>query len=468
MSGKMKANSKRQRTDTASSTAALTRVAKKAPSSSAAAAAVVATNTKPSKPSAPKAAAPSPVPSAAPCKSALLVVSTYHAVIAGLVFKRDKFFIKFSVKRHVGRVNGTAVTQRYIASSGVDERVFLFTNKAEERLSAAARKKMQEAGEPLAIRLADLGSLTPPSEVTAMTFADGSQHLLCGCSDGQLIIYRSRDWTVATTLTVHEKAVVALAAHPGSHGALAVTIGEDRAIAVLDLVKGKLLTKWKYTPSVAAAAAAEATAADGAEANGITKAVPTPKSVFAPSREVPVGVLFSPEGTRLVIYSRFSCVVYDAAVMRPICGFRCAKPQPQEELHCCVFVSEDRLVFGTEAGALKQLAIVGTAETPVDVVADLERVDVTYPEAVAAQAAALLAGPVRIEAEVRVKNPLRHVNRVKALQKEDGTVFSVDSSGIVVAWNVQSTGATGEALRLQYVASANCQGRVTGMELYPL
>lgn len=457
----MKGHTKRQRTNSADSssktatTSSTHRSAKKTPSSSAAV-------KEPSKPSHTTtstntaAAATFRSLSSAPCKSALLVVSTYHAVMAGLVYKRDKFFIKFSVKRHVGRVNGTAVTQRYIASSGVDERVFLFTNKAEERLNAAARKKMQEAGEPLAIRLADLGSLTPPAEVTTMAFADGSQHLLCGCSDGQLIIYRSRDWTVVTTLTVHEKAVVGLAAHPGSHGTLAVTIGDDRAIAVLDLVKGKLLTKWKYTPAVAAVAADEAS-------NG-GKAEPLARSVFAPSREVPIGVLFSPLGTRLVIFSRFSFVVYDAAVMKPIFGFRCAAPQPPEEIHCCVFTSEERLLFGTEAGALKQMDIAGTMESPVEVVSALQAVEVTYPDPVAAQAAALLSSPVKVDAEVRQKNPLRHVNRVKALQVRGATVFSVDSSGIVMAWNV----LPGELLRLQYVASANCQGRVTGMELYPL
>ncbi|CBZ36643.1 hypothetical protein, conserved [Leishmania donovani] len=395
-----------------------------------------------------------------PCKSALLVLSTCHAVMAGLVYRKEKFYIKFSVKRHVGRVNSVAVTERYIASSGVDERVFLFTNKAEERLTAAARKKIREAGEPLAVRLADLGSIVPPSEVTVLVFADGSQHLLCGCSDGQLLIYRCRDWSVSTTLTVHEKAVVGLAVHPGSHGSLAVTVGEDRVIAVLDLLKAKLLTKWKYNPSLAAAGSLSRRSEDDAQEQAQRP------SVFASAREVPVGVLFSPQGTRLVIFSRFSFVVYEASVMKPICSLRCANPQPPDEMHRLAFFSETELIVGTEVGALKVCRIEGTPDKPLNMTARLVPISVTYPESVRAAAAALLATPVKVDMETRLKNPLRHINRVKALQVQGSTIFSIDSSGIVIAWNARTTAE--DRLSLQYVTSANFQGRVTGMELYPL
>ncbi|KPI88063.1 hypothetical protein ABL78_2839 [Leptomonas seymouri] len=457
----MKTHAKRQRTDSASK-AKTDRVARKTSSSSSAASSL--------SPSASASCAETSVsptttvlPSVPePCKNALLAVSTYHSVMAGLIFKRNKFYIKFSVKRHVGRVNGTAVTGRYVASCGVDERVFLFTNKAEERLTKAARRKMAEAGEPLAIRLADLGSIAPPTEVTALAFADGSQALLCGCADGQLLIYRCRDWSVVTTLAVHEKAVVGLAVHPGSQGRLAVTVGGDRTIAVLDLINGKLLTKWKYTTAVSTVGKGEE---KGLE-NG-TAAAKVVRAAFAPARETPVGVLFSPKGSRLVIFSRFSFVVYDAAVMQPLCTFCYAKPQPPDEIHCCTFYSEEVLVVGTEAGVLKQFALRGTAAQPVYAVAELSKVEVTYPEGLAAQAAELLAGPVKVEVETRQKNPLRHVNRIKALRVEGATLFSIDSSGIVMAWNVQTESAP-STLRVQYVTSANCQGRVTGMELYPL
>ncbi|CAM42686.2 conserved hypothetical protein [Leishmania braziliensis MHOM/BR/75/M2904] len=396
-----------------------------------------------------------------PCKSALLVVSTCHAVMAGLVYRKEKFYIKFSVKRHVGRVNSVAVAERYIASSGVDERVFLFTNKAEERLTAPMRKKMQEAGEPLAVRLADLGSIAPPAEVTVLVFADGSQHLLCGCLDGQLLIYRCRDWSVRSALAVHEKALVGLAVHPRSHGSLAVTVGEDRTIAVLDLVKGKLLTKWKYNPSPAAPGSVSQ------KAGGSAPEEAERPSAFAPAaREELVGVLFSPQGTRLVVFSRFSFVVYDSAVMEPLCSFRCANPQPPSEMHRFAFFSETELIVGTEVGALQVCRIEETSDKLLNMTATLTPVAATYPESVREKAAALLATPVKMEVETRQKSPLRHVNRIKGLQVQGSTVFSIDSNGIVIAWNAKRTAAG--PLSLQYVTSANCQGRVTGMELYPL
>ncbi|GET91244.1 hypothetical protein, conserved [Leishmania tarentolae] len=395
-----------------------------------------------------------------PCKSALLVVGTCHAVMAGLVYRKEKFYIKFSVKRHVGCVNSVAVTERYIASSGVDERVFLFTNKAEERLTEKVRKKIREAGEPLAVRLADLGSIAPPSEVTALVFADGSQHLLCGCSDGQLLIYRCRDWSVSTTLTVHEKAVIGLAVHPGSHGSLAVTVGEDRMIAVLDLVKERLLTKWKYNPSAVTDASASHSTAKNTQAQARTP------SVFAPAREEPVGVLFSPLGTRLVVFSRFSFVVYEAAAMKPLCSFRCATPQPPDEMHRFAFLSEEELIVGTEGGALKVCCMEGATEGTLHTTARLIPVLVAYPESVRASSEALLATPVNVDVEARHKNPLRHINRIKALQVQGSTVFSMDSSGIVIAWNASRTEEG--RLCLQYVTSANCQGRVTGMEVCSL
>ncbi|ORC86794.1 protein MAK11, partial [Trypanosoma theileri] len=63
------------------------------------------------------------------CCGALLVIGTYHSVMAGLVFRRDRLALLFSIKHHDGCINTIAVGDKYIASAGTDERVFLFTNK---------------------------------------------------------------------------------------------------------------------------------------------------------------------------------------------------------------------------------------------------------------------------------------------------------------------------------------------------
>ncbi|KEG06808.1 protein MAK11, partial [Trypanosoma grayi] len=99
------------------------------------------------------------------CRSALLVVGTYHSVMAGLVFRRKKFEMLFSIKHHVGCINSVAVGERYMASAGTDERVFLFTNKCQQRLTPREREKLRAAGASLGVRLADLGHVSPPSEV---------------------------------------------------------------------------------------------------------------------------------------------------------------------------------------------------------------------------------------------------------------------------------------------------------------
>lgn len=202
------------------------------------------------------------------------MIGTYHSVCAGLVFKKNKFYIKFSVKHHVGCVNEVTVCERYLVSCGADERVFLYTNKSfassssiiANKLSAKQRKALKDAGETMPLKLANLGSLTPPSEVRCVCFTPtqynninktnkgksfaSSLMLLCGCSDGSLLCYRARDWQLLLHLPVHLKAMTQFALHPTSHGQLLVSIGADRMVAVLDLVKGRLLTKWKYNSHI--------------------------------------------------------------------------------------------------------------------------------------------------------------------------------------------------------------------------
>uniref|UniRef100_A0A0A9WCF0 Protein MAK11 n=1 Tax=Lygus hesperus TaxID=30085 RepID=A0A0A9WCF0_LYGHE len=138
--------------------------------------------------------------------NAFLMIGTYHSVCAGLVFKKNKFFITFSVKHHVGCINDVAMCDKYMVSCGGDERVLLYTNKSASSahgnaLSSKQRHTLRAAGEILPLKLAHLGSLTPPSEVRCVCFArsrlssstSSSLYLLCGCEDGQLLCYRTRD-----------------------------------------------------------------------------------------------------------------------------------------------------------------------------------------------------------------------------------------------------------------------------------
>lgn len=446
-----------------------------------------------------------PAVSTAVCRSALLVIGNYHAIMAGLVLKKEKFYLKFAIKHHVGNVNDIAVTDRYVASCGADERVFLFTNKAEQRVTSAQRVKLRAAGESLSVRLSDLGSLTPPSEVLCLEFTAGSQYLLLGCADGQLVVYRCRDWTISNSLEVHGKALISFAVHPASAGTLAVSVGADRSVAVLDLAKGRLLTKWKYTatPVIAGkdkgegAAAVEEEEEDSSEedeededeeddeeketekmkaeaaAKKAQESAHPPHSKRAKrdgahvlqrlfALEEPVKVVFSPAGTHFLIQARFSFVLYSAAAMAAVGVFRLPQPpQPEHEMHTCTLLDETTVLVGNESAQLHYWRLGGNG-------GQLKPVVFRYPEPLRAEAAALLARPVDREAEVRRKNPLRHVSRLKGLHRVGGTLFTLDANAIVVTWGLEVGSGVDGPVALTYVTSANCQGRATSLDVLQL
>lgn len=421
------------------------------------------------------------------------MIGNYHAVMAGLVLKKEKFYLKLAVKRHVGKVSGVAVTDRYVASCGADERVFLFTNKAEQRLTPAQRAKLQAAGEAVAVRLADLGSLAPPCEVLCLSFTSDSHYLLCGCADGRLLVYRSRDWSLSNSLDVHQKGLLSFAVHPGSGGALVVSVGADRSVAVLDLAKARLLTKWTYTSALPTA---DPAGEDGTEAQKPAETSggsaedaprkPLKKRVKGEAaaaghplarlltREEPVRVLFSPKGTHFLIQARFSFVVYAASTMEAVRAVRVSQPpQPQDEVHAAVFVDEETVLVGNESaqilwcrlrkrGGTATAAVMGPADD-----APLAPVVYCYPEPMKAEAAALLATPLRADVEGRKKTPLRHVSRVKWFCRVGQTLFSLDSCGVLFSWTWQTNKEDG-SVSLHYVASANCKGRATSMDVLPL
>lgn len=405
------------------------------------------------------------------CKAALLVVGSYQGLMIGLVLKGGRFYMKFSTKHHVGPINAVALTERCIASSGMDERVFLFTNKLQgSAISPAMRQRMREAGESIGVSLADLGSVTPPSEVSCLTFANQSQLLFTGCTNGQLLVYRTRDWTVLSALQVHEKRVCGLAVHPTSRGSLVVTIGADRMVAVLDLLKETLITKWRYLTS----------GPSSESAVPLSKDAPT---AHALRREEPVGVTFSESGRWLLVYSAHAFQLLDSTTMKTVLQFQVLQPQPSEEMHCMILMetvldSKKGLVLlvGNESGELRYLYVDPvTFEGELQCLTEysvLQLVSLHHPFAEGSEEAALLSKPLQADAESRRKTPVRHVARIKSLSREGRTLFSLDSRGIVMCWTLELsllTGKKGERaedclVQLHMEASANCQGRTTSLQ----
>ncbi|ORC86797.1 uncharacterized protein TM35_000262490, partial [Trypanosoma theileri] len=291
------------------------------------------------------------------CCGALLVIGTYHSVMAGLVFRRDRLALLFSIKHHDGCINTIAVGDKYIASAGTDERVFLFTNKNHQsHLTPAERAKLRAAavvntndgndrsGVCMRVRPADLGSIAPPSEVRCLLLTTNGQQLLCGCTDGQLIVYRTRDWSVTLAIPLHEKCVNAIAVHPGnsqqnnnnnknnnnnnnnnknnknknnsSSGVLAVTVGSDRHVAVVDLARGRLLSKWRYNTHTNNTVNNNNNNNNNEKSEEEEEEKRTVKRMRLEVRDEPHAVHFSPSGCYFAILAHHSFTVYETATTR--------------------------------------------------------------------------------------------------------------------------------------------------------
>ncbi|CUG91894.1 WD40 repeat-containing protein, putative [Bodo saltans] len=370
---------------------------------------------------------------------ALLVVGTYHSVMAGLALRSagapagsnaaatalSKFFLKFSIKHHVGCVSGVAVCDRYIASCGTDERMFLFTVK-------------DRGGQ-----VADLGSLAPASEVRALAF-QGNQHLVCGCADGTVNVYRTRDWESVYAVQVHEKSVESLALHP--NGALCITVGSDRFVSLMDMSSGKLITKVKLP---------------GNAASG-----------------TPLQILFSTDETaeNFAVVLPYEVIVFDTRTAEIKCRVVIDK-KPPHEIQAATFVvlpgtPSVTLLVGTESGSIYAVQnVLGrlfktdeeSSVWPV-VAVDLQN-DKLSVVGVPEDIATTQAG---VTDETRKKFPTKHATRVKTLSVLPGTtdvLVSADTNGALLACRVAPRRADGVAggLELVYQCSANCQGRVTSI-----
>ncbi|KAF8294048.1 hypothetical protein TcYC6_0105290 [Trypanosoma cruzi] len=388
--------------------------------------------------------------------SALLVIGTYHSVMAGLVYRRNKFGMLVSVKHHEGCINSVAVGERYMATSGTDERVFLFTNKNQKSLTPTERLRLRAAGESLSVRLADLGHISPPSEVRCLLFIANSQQLLCGCTDGQLLMYRTRDWSVSLSLPLHEKGVVGVATHPGSDGVLAVTIGADRHVAVIDLARGRLLSKWRYNASLEGTEVKKRQEGEEEEEKDDDKKDGTPrvKRVKLERRDGPHTVKFSPSGRYFTVMSSHAFAVYETATVGVVAIYRAPSPQPREELHVFAFVDDDAMIFGNESGEL--LACRGPWKS-----GETQPGECTlYPVATHVPSDSEQHAD---DKKKSLRHPTRHTTRLKALYCVERTVFSLDATGTVIAWLVEEVADA--VMTLKFNCSANCQGRVTTMDV---
>ena len=266
-------------------------------------------------------------------KNSLTVIGTYHSVLAGIVLRGSKFKLKFSTKHHVGCINSVAVCEKFIATSGTDERIFLFTCK--------------DRG----AHCSDLGSLTPPAEVTCLAFpGNSSSYLACGCGDGSLLVYKTREWDCQFHLpNLHEKAIRAFAFHPMG-GRVGVTVGADRTVALLNMVAGKLVSKTRlpvYVPTTTPSTA-----------NGDD--IPQGAILAAASgSSVPLSVQFS-AGSGELIFITMPLVVYvfHSMTFTLVCKIELPTVNPDNQICSSCVVGERTIVVGCENGQIRSATVV--------------------------------------------------------------------------------------------------------------
>ena len=153
----------------------------------------------------------------------IVAAGTYDGVLAGweLSSEKNKFEIVFASPSHIGSVRSVShqESQHTVVSCGYDE--VIKTHDFSKRQT-------------------DTGEVRTPSEYgTPCCSSIAQNHCLVAFSEGQIVIYKKRDWSVQHVLKGHEGGVSSIAVHPS--GKMALTGGSrDGKLKLWDLTKGRL------------------------------------------------------------------------------------------------------------------------------------------------------------------------------------------------------------------------------------
>jgi hypothetical protein len=278
----------------------------------------------------------------------LIVVGTYNHAVVGYTVTFDRAavlarlrgppratppvaspIVRFTATQHNGCVHSVAGNgSSLVASAGSDERIALCSLR--NHGTAAT----------------DLGSMQPASTVRCLEFVrSGGGHLLCGCDDGSLAVYRTRTWECVAVVRVHEKPLLSFAVT--ANGALCMTLGQDRLLAFVDLMRGSVLLKHKFAPATATlrrkdaasltASAAATSDALGAAAAAAAAAV-TQRQRFGFVNQPPRQVVLSPSGRTVAVVAPYYVCFFDLRSAALIATVEVDDAQPENELQCAAFV----------------------------------------------------------------------------------------------------------------------------------
>jgi len=154
-----------------------------------------------------------------------VIVGTYeHSVIAWQSNwtkteeeEDEKLELKmiFAHPSHLGSVSALASHGNYLASGSTDESIKIYDLK---------NKK-------------EVGSIIKHSaKITSLQFHQNS-HLISGSEDGQMCIFRSKDWECIRSIKAHKECINCISIHPS--GKIALTCSRDRTLRIWNLSNGR-------------------------------------------------------------------------------------------------------------------------------------------------------------------------------------------------------------------------------------
>lgn len=187
-----------------------------------------------------------------------------------------------------------------VASGGADDLIHLYDLKTNKDLGFLIN--------PGQGPVSALSFFTPPTEYSPT-------HLLAGCADGTVSVWRTGVWESLKTLKGHRAEVTGIAIHPS--GALALSTSRDGTLRLWDLVKGRatFTTKVEHEPD---------------------------------------GVAFAPGGRRYAVQAGSVVVVRDVGSEGADRQANVAKLEHPRRVTCMSFgLGEDIIVTGAEDGALR-------------------------------------------------------------------------------------------------------------------
>ncbi|KAI8870299.1 WD40 repeat-like protein [Ramicandelaber brevisporus] len=116
---------------------------------------------------------------------------------------------------HAGCIKAMATGGRFLASGSTDELIHLYDTRRRKELGTLA----QHSG-----------------TITSLVF-HGTVNMLSASDDGEICVWRSKDWECLATLKGHKGSVNAVTIHPS--GKLALSVGVDKSLRVWNLETGK-------------------------------------------------------------------------------------------------------------------------------------------------------------------------------------------------------------------------------------